>query len=169
MVPHKRFTKGFGLVEIVVAAAVIAVTFFALTAGVRMSFKGLQESAEEAQANFLLEETVEVVRSLRDESWGGYIVPVATSTTYYPVFSNGRWSLVSTDPGLIDGTFTRAVVFEDVWRRNTDDDIVDSTSPDPKTFDPGTKRMTARVTWGGASGAARSREFVTYIANIFGN
>lgn len=145
---HTRFSHGFGIVEIVVAAAVITVAFFALTAGVRLSLKGLQKSTEEAQANFLLEEAIEAVRSLRDESWGGYIASVATSTTYYPVFSNGRWSLVSTNPGLIDGTFARTVVFGDVWRRNTDDDIVDAASPDPKTVDPGTKRVVARVTWG---------------------
>lgn len=151
MAKFLKHTDGFGLVEIVVATAVVVASFFALTAAVRMALNGLQESAREAQASFLLEEAVEAVRSLRDESWGTYIAPVATSTAHYPVFSGGRWTMATSNPGLIDGTFTRTVVLEDVWRKNADDDIVDAGAPDPKTFDPGTKRVVARVSWGTAT------------------
>ena len=141
---------GFGLVEIVVATGIIAVTFFALAGVSQIAFRVVRESTEDARANFLLEESVEAIRSLRDASWDSNIAPLTSGTIYYPVYNSAQqgWTLQITNPGLIEGLFTRTAIFEDVYRRNSDDDIVDVAAPDPKTLDSGTHRVTAHVGWG---------------------
>jgi len=163
-----QYNRGFGLVEILVASAVISASLIALTAVALLSFRVIDGSVRETQAEFLTEEGLEVVRILRDISWSANIAPLTSGVAHYPTFnaSGGTWTLVSTGADLIDGLFSRSIVFDDVYRKNIDDDIVASTSPEANTLDPGTKQVTSRVTW---DNGEREIEFVTYITNLFQN
>lgn len=165
---HKiaRARQGFGLVEIVVAVSIITLSFFAASQAVRSSSALLRQSMTSEKAALLTEEGMEVVRLLRDISWSTNILPLVPGTTYYPTLSGSAWSLSTTNPGAIDGVFTRTVAVEDVYRRNTDDDIVDPSFAGPKTIDPGTQKITVRVSWGGGQ---FSKQLITYISDIFGN
>lgn len=160
--------RGFGLIEILVASAIISASFISLIAVANSSFRLVSGNVYRVQAEFLAEEGVEVVRILRDESWSGNLSGVLDGTIYYPIFNTSLsvWSITETDPGLIDGTFSRTLFFEDVYRRDSDDDIVALASPDTKTLDAGTKRVTSRVLWNGGD---KQVEFVTYITNMFQN
>lgn len=146
----KNSRTGFGLIEIVVAVAIISISFFALAGVSQIALRVVHKSTEETRANFLLEEGIEIVRLLRDETWTGNIDSLSVSTVYYPVYNTGlnEWQLSTTNPGAIDGIFTRTISFANVYRRDSDDDIVDPASPDPKTVDGGTREVTITVSWG---------------------
>lgn len=147
-----RPKQGFGLIEVVLASAIISTLLLGMTWVARISFRTVSEGSLRSRADFLLEEGVEVVRILRDTSWSSYIATLATNTVYYPVFSGLSWNLSTSSPGLIDGLFERQIIFGDVYRRNSDDDIIDISAPDPKTKDAGTRLVSARVLWRDAIG-----------------
>jgi len=160
--------RGYSLIEIAVAIALVMAFVSSIVAASHFELKAVNESARKGKAAFLLEEGLEAVRILRDRGWSDNIGPLVSGSTYYPVFSI-NWKVVATDPGLIDGLFTRTVVFDDVWRRNSDSDIVDVSSGDAKTLDPNTKQVTVTVSWPGPGGAAREESIATYLTNIFQN
>lgn len=156
--------RGFGLMEIVVAASIVSVSLFALIGASQASFKAVDDSLMRRRAEFLAEEGIEAVKILRDNGWAASIDPLTAGTTYYPSFnsSTNTWSLITANPGAVDGIFTRTIIFSDVYRKNSDQDIVDISAPDPKTLDPGTLLVTSLVSWGG-----KQVEIKTYIADIF--
>ena len=161
-------SNGFGLIEILVASAIISASFISLIAVANSSFRLVSGNVYRVQAEFLAEEGVEVARILRDESWSDNLSGVVDGTTYYPIFNalTSTWSITETDPGPIDDIFSRVLLFGDVYRRDSDDDIVAFSSPDTKTLDAGTKHVTSRVSW---NDGAKQVEFVTYITNMFQN
>ena len=160
--------RGFGLVEIVVATGVISISLFSLITAAIFAFRSVDQSFFKARAEFLAREGVEAVRVLRDTSWSLHIDPLLSGTAYYIDFasSDNTWSIGTTNPGIIDGIFTRTIVFEDVYRRDSDYDIVPISSSDPKTLDLGTKKVTAQISW--LDGDAHM-EISTYITNLFQN
>ena len=162
------FNRGFGLMEILVASAIISASLFALAGTAQLAFRVIAENSNRVQAEFLAEEGLEVVRILRDSSWSSNIPPLSSGISYYPVFSStsSTWMLASKDPGLIEGLFSRVAIFDDVYRRDSDDDIVASTSPDSNTLDEGTKQVTSRVSW---QDDEKYVEFTTYITDMFSN
>ncbi|MBI2109066.1 MAG: prepilin-type N-terminal cleavage/methylation domain-containing protein [Parcubacteria group bacterium] len=159
--------NGFGLIEILVASAILSASLVTLTASSQIAFRLMKESLERTQAGFLVEEGVEVTRILRDDAWSLNIAPVPTGVEMYFVFasSTNTWTLESAAPPLIENLFTRRVVFDDVYRRDSDGEIIDEGSLDPKTLDPDTRKATIEVLWGDG----RNVTFETYIANIFQN
>lgn len=159
---------GFSLVEIIIACALLSAFTAGILAASNFELKAVDESAKLGRVSFLLEEGVEAMRIIRDRGWTSNIEPLAVNTAYYPVFSN-NWKLVTTDPGPIGGLFTRTVTIEDVYRRNSDDDIVDVSSPDPKTVDPNIKKITVTTHWRAADGSVRQEAVSTYFANLFQN
>src|SRR3989344_1836921 len=88
-------TNGFGLVEIVVAIGIISVSLFALLQTEIAAIKLLRGEKENLEAYLLAEESLEAVRSMRDESWASNIAGVSDNTSYYPVVENGKWKLSS--------------------------------------------------------------------------
>src|SRR3989338_1063894 len=128
--------KGFGLIEILIASAILSASLITLTATSQIAFRLMKESLERTQAGFLAEESIEVVRIFRDSSWSAYIAPFSSGLAYYPNFSTttNAWTFSTTTLPLIEDTFNRTVVFNDVYRRNSDGEIVSGDSIDPKTL-----------------------------------
>lgn len=155
---HKKIShkQGSVLVEVLVAAAIILITFLILTATLQKSVQLAQASLARQQANLLIEEGAEAVKLIRDTSWAS-ITAVPTNTTRYLAFSGGTWAITST-PATIDG-FTRTISIDDVMRSATDD-IAGS-----GTLDTGTKKVTVTVSWQ-AKGATQTESLVFYIADI---
>lgn len=162
-----RGQKGLGLLEIIIAVAIISFSLFALARAAQVALSLVDQTTRISRSLFLLEEGMESVKSLRDRSWSAHIAPLSEGISYYPVFDN-FWELETLNPGPIDGTFTRTLEVENVYRRDLDDDIVDPGAPDPKTLDPGTKKITVTVSWQSPVGT-RSRQLETYLSNIFDN
>ena len=165
----KARTRGFALVEVVVASALISVFLFAASNASVTALRVVDESANKSRAVLLAEEALEAVRTLRDGSWSGEIANKTIGSTYYLMVNGGILRLNSANPGPVDGLFTRTVKFASVYRRTSDDDIVDVSSSDPKAIDPDTRQVTTVISWRSSSGVSRSVTFSTYITNIFKN
>lgn len=154
-------TKGMSVVEIVVAVAVVSavgLTFAsALSRSLALSYRALRTT----QTAWLLEESAEAIKTIRDVNWPT-IQNLTTGTNYYLTFdtTTNSWSLTTTDPGPINGIFSRRIVFSDVFR-DSNDDIASS-----GTLDNETKYVT--VTTSFLVGEATVNETMDfYISNIF--
>ncbi len=157
MQTQKKTSKGFGLVEIVVTAAVLGTTFIVLFGSIQHSVRVAQLSLEQVQAAFLLEEGAEAIRSIRDESWTT-LSDASIGTSYYLSWSGTAWTLTTT-PNIID-RYTRTIVFSTV-ERDGNFDITESGS-----VDDGTLKVSVTVTWESQSGA-KTETVDFYITNLF--
>ena len=158
MTLQNNTARGIGIVEAIVAISVASIAFASLLIAGAYFIRGGLHAADQAQALFLLDESVEAVRFLRDESYATNIAPRIGSGQFYLAASNNRWSATTTSH-LVHGKYTRSITLEAVHRRVSDDDIIPSTSGEAKYVDPGTALLTVRVAWGG--GAVESATYVT--------
>lgn len=156
---------GFGLIEIVVAVAILGVTIYSLSFVFILASRLSAEASNKVRANFLAEEGIEAMHFLRDKSWTSNLAGMSAGTDYYLSFDavSSVWSLETTDPGLIDDLYTRRIQVESV-SRDSNDDIVESGG----TVDPQTKKIKSIVSWTEKS-LVRSVEVDTYLSNMFNN
>ncbi len=155
--------QGIGIAEAIIVISIISVSFTSLLGAAVFFFKNGLEASDQVQAIFLLDESVEAVRFMRDESFLLNITPlVGTGPQYLDMDASG-WSATSTNI-LIDNIYTRTVELTEVYRRNSDDVIVPSTSADLKTLDPGTVEVTTTVNWGSNTLTAS-----TYVTDLYEN
>jgi prepilin-type N-terminal cleavage/methylation domain-containing protein len=136
---------GFGLLEIIIAVAIIAGSLFALAEVSALAVRLTQTALAEQQALFLSEAGIENARFARDSSWATLLASAGAET--------------------IDA-FTRTTTLENVYRRNSDDDIIPVSSPDPKTIDPNTRKVTVTISWQGRKGIM-STSLSAYLTNLF--
>ncbi len=147
------------MVEVLVAVAIITVAILSATGVAQKSVAISRQSTHQLQAAILLEEAAEVVRIVRDNDWTN-ISNLTTGTTYYPTFSGDTWNL-STTPNTID-IFTRTITFYSVNRDTTSGDIISTGG----STDPGTRLVTATVTWNeGVNAQTKTLSF--YITDLF--
>lgn len=156
--------KGFGLVEVIIGITIISVSVVAIMGVFQKALSVSGRSLHVTQASFLAEEGAEVLKALRDESWAQNIDVLNTDTRYFLTYatSSSSWSL-TTATQTIDSFFYRWIVFEDVYRNSTTDDI-DTVG----TLDSNTKKMTVSVVWQDR-GSTSTHLFSTYITNLFEN
>ena len=160
-----RRPRGFGLLEIVIAVAIIGTTVFALSLVFLMADK--LEASNQSRANFLAEEGLEVLRFLRDESWSGHLANLNTITTYYLSFNSAisAWSVTTSNQGPIDNLYTRSFTVAAVNRDALSDDIVDSPAGSP---DANTKKFSVSVSWQ-ERGSYSITALSTYLSDMFAN
>ena len=89
--------KGFGIAEIVVAVAIIALSIFGLLTVAGVSLKTLRANTSNIQAAFLIEEGVEAVKVLRDSGWDANISPLNAGESYYLSFNSTTWEATTTN------------------------------------------------------------------------
>ena len=160
---HGVQEKGMGLVEAIVVIAIASVAFASILASAVFFLRGGLMNADRVQAAYLLEEGVEAMRFLRDDSYATNIVPLIGTTFYLETTPTGY--VATTTSATVLGAFTRTVTIDEVYRRTTDDRIVPATSADPKAVDPGTIELTVTVTW--PRGAPIS--VTTYVSDLYEN
>lgn len=164
---RKKFLpqKGIGIIEIIIAVAILGLAFFAIFEGVFFYLRSFDKVEESVKASYLAQEAMEAVRSFRKEkTWSGPegIVSIANGADYYPSIAAGEWILLSGQES-IDGVYTRKIVFEPVSRDANDDiEIVYN----PANDDPGARKITAEVSW---NGGTKTTALVTYITNFSEN
>ncbi|MEK7133350.1 MAG: hypothetical protein AAB771_01535 [Patescibacteria group bacterium] len=156
----KISAKGFGLMEVVVGAAIISVAFFALIGALQKTLNIADLSVKNTQAAFLLEEGMEALRSLRDSGWSAKIAPLSASTSYYFYFDAGGWQATTTNI-YVDGIFERSFLPTDVFR-DANGNIAASGA-----LDPDIKKIIVFVSWKTKTNATTTREASTYLANLF--
>jgi len=157
----KDYSSGIGLVEVIVSVAILAFSLIGIVGGFNFYLRAGIENTDEIRALYLAEEGIEAVKFLRDGSWDANVAALATGTPYQLAIVGTTWESTTT-PVLIDNLFTRTFTLDDVFRRNSDDDIVASTSAEVKTLDPDAKEVAVRVSW-----ADEEVETITYITNLF--
>lgn len=156
---HKQSQQfGFGLLEIIVAISLIAISLFSLGIAGRIAHRAADEASREAQAYVLLEEGFEATRIIRDQSWSS-VSSLNVSTTYYLFFESNMWQ-TTTAPQQIDGIFTRSFVLQNIYR-----DASDAIAPSG-ILDPDARKLEMTVSWQ-EPGETRSIEGKSYLMNIF--
>lgn len=151
--------RGISIIEVVLGVSIAAVTIaFMSHAVVRYASVGT-ENLERARAVFLAEESIELMRYLRDDSWTN-ISSLTNGTKYYLSLSTTTIA-TTTVPSLIDTVYTRTITTSAVYRATSGDDIVASTSGASKAIDVNTKLITATVTWGRSSSTVSLSEYMS--------
>ena len=150
---------GFTLIEVLVACVIISTTTLALMSATSKGIELSTRSLRQVQANMLMEEGVEAVKSIRDNNWTT-VSSLILNTNYYLSFNANTWTLGTTIIPPQDGIFTRKIVFSQVYR-DSNDDIASS-----GTIDAGIKMVNVTVSWP-SHGGATSKNITFYLANIF--
>jgi len=99
--------KGFTVVEIVVAAALIASIVTAIAGAWQLYLKLSNQTAGLTAAALLAEEGGEALGLMRDQGWTANIVPLSIGTTYY-LYWNGSAYAVQTSPVVVGGNYVRS-------------------------------------------------------------
>jgi Tfp pilus assembly protein PilE len=132
-------TKGFSVLEIVVAASIILVITVAFAGAWRTYIILTRITHEKMEAAALTEETAEILQFLRDTSWSTNIATLSLNTPYYLSW-NGSTYIPTDTPSLIQNTFIRTITLSPVYR-NGSDDIVSNGG----TLDTKTKKVTVAI------------------------
>lgn len=157
----KRKNSGIGLVEVVLASAIILLIVVSVVESYAVYINFALTNQNNVQANFILEEGVESVLFLRDGGWSTNISTLTASTTYYLYFNGTTWQSTSTQQ-YIDSKFLRSFVLNNVNRDANDDIAVSGTN------DPNTKKFTVTVAYP-AGHSTTTKSMSTYITNINGD
>lgn len=158
---HKNFNAGFGIIEVLVVVVIISLILVGLHSAAAQALRLTYESVKRTRATFLLEETIEALRTKRDAGWSTSIGTLSNGTDYFLAFSGGAWVITTTNI-FIDDIFERKFTMEGVYR-DANDDIASSGS-----LDAGTKKITASVSWYAPTGTT-TQSITTYITNMFEN
>ncbi len=153
--------RGFGLIEILIAGAVITVSLLSVVGFFIFSQSVTLRSVRNTEAVSLAEQAMEVVRKLRDESWSTNIATLSPNTTYYPVLGADQWTLATTNPST--GSFyTTTIVFSQVNR-----DVNDNIAPSG-TNDSETRKVDVNVSWQEGPNA-KNVSLSLYLTNFLNN
>lgn len=103
--------KGFSLVEIVLSVALFGALGLILINAFIYGREGSAIALERSRAAELANETIEAVRNIANPTYAN-LSNYTNGTTYYLSTSANTWQLTTT-PSVVDGIFTRSVVFAD--------------------------------------------------------
>lgn len=158
--------KGIGLIETVVAVAILSTALGAIIITFSFYLKAALQNTEVIKATYLAEEGMEAMRIFRDSSWDTYIDSLSLNTDYYLNYATTTktWSTSSNaQSNYIDGKYQRTVRVSSVMR-NSSDDIVSSGG----TVDGDIKLVEVTVAW--QQGEATTTRVVSgYLTNLFAN
>lgn len=158
----KKNNKGLSVLEIVVAVGIMSLVVFSLGKVNETALRLSSESADRSEASLLLNEGMEAVRFLRDKSWGQKISLLTLGQNYYLAFATSTgYMATTTAPALIDGKFTRTVVFSEALR-DEEDTLASSGANDPSA-----RKVTIIVSWQNRD--SYSENLVFYITDILEN
>lgn len=162
--------NGFSLIEVIIACTIITLSVLVVMSVASKGIELSNRSLSQSQANTLLEEGAEAVKSIRDLNWDN-ISSLSLDTEYYLFFdtitNNWYFSLSSEKPEAsipdypIDGIFYRTVVFSSVLRDGEDNIVLSSGD-----LDEGTRKVDINVSWV-FGGETLSRSLSFYLMDIF--
>lgn len=149
--------KGIGLVEVVVGAGLIFVVFSGIVSVFNFYLTGAVSLTDNIKAEFLAEEGLEALRSIRDDDWAVFS-SIAREQEHSLYFSGTVWQLGTTTE-VVDSVFTRSFEVRDVLRNGSG-----LISPSG-TVDPDTLLVEVTVAWEDR-GKSSERKISTYLANV---
>ena len=140
MIKKNQQQNGITIIEILIGTSILTLVLAFISYTLLLFLDTSDLALEQTQALYLAEEGQELMRYLRDENWQT-IADLTEGSAYYFDIATSTISLSST-PEVIDGTFTRAIVVDEL-RRDGDDDFVESGG----TIDNGGRVVTVTVSW----------------------
>jgi len=143
---NKNTTNGFSVMELLIAISIFTVAGLAVVTAFTFYIKAGTASTERVQSLYLLDEGVEATRFMRDRGYSN-LRDLSRDTPYYIATSTNGWA-TSTTPVSYYNNHEITLTVSDVYRRNSDQDIVPASSPDAKTIDADTIRAQIDVAWG---------------------
>ena len=155
-----RKNKGMGLVEIIIGAAIITTGILAIIVSYTTYVEYALSNQKNVESAFVLEEGLEVMTFLRDDSWTSNIFPLISGTSYYLHWNGTDWSATTT-PQYVDGML-RKIIVGNVFRDGSDKIAASG------TLDPDTKKVTSTVDLWQGHGTTTS-SISTYITNLYSN
>lgn len=165
--------KAFTIVELLVVIAVIGIALASLVGLAAFSLNASARTKAVTEATALAQEALEAARNFRDTvNWNNNdsadrydgLGVISLGAAYHPALSSAAapaWMLLA-GTETIEG-FTRGIVFGQVYRDNTSQNIVGA-SCSGCSVDPNTKSVAATVSWL-ERGIIRNVELVTYLTN----
>lgn len=135
--------RGVAAVEVVIGVSIAALVLIFATNALVLFLNAGRTASEKVKAIYLVEDGLELLRFVRDDSWNS-ISSLSVNATHYLQVTPSTVTVTSA-PQLIDG-YTRSFRISNVYR-NASDDIVASTTPG-STADQSAKYVTMTVTWG---------------------
>lgn len=156
--------RGMGLIEVIIGVTIISVGILGLVGTYYYYLKIMMHNTPNIQATYLLEEGVEVMRLLRDQSWNSNIASLSAGVDYHLVFNTttSQWSITSSNTDLIDGQFDRVVVVDEVFR-DANHNIVPS-NVSGAVLDASTTLITSKVSW--FDNGTTTKTLSAYLTNI---
>ena len=154
--------KGVTLIEAVVVLGLIAIVVSALVQ-LNLAFsRVISSGALTVRADALAVETMEAVRALRDKNWNN-LSNLIPETRYYLSFSESAkdWTIVNSDPGKIEGIFSRSFSVYSVSRDVSTGKIVASGGVSGDS----TLKIEAIVSWSDR-GRDKNIKLTTYLSNF---
>lgn len=159
----KNNKKGFSMVEIVLAIVLSVVFFLAIYEIILFSNKAIAITLRKVEAIHFAQEGVEAVRLMRNNSWATNIDVVPNNTTHYIIMVGDQWILTLVQPSMLNDTYTRTIIFNEV-QRDANGDIVASGG----VVDTKTRKVISSVSWS-EKGVPYSSKLEIYITNILSN
>lgn len=158
--------SGIGLVEIIIASSIISITILVLLTVYTMVSKHSNYNIYTLKGSQIAEETIEVLKFLRDSGWNSNIETLSTNTTYHPYWNinlvPNRWTAVTSNI-LLENKYEVSFVLSDVYRDGSHN-VVSSGG----TLDNGSRKVNINVSWR-QNGATSTKSMETYLFNIFNN
>ena len=157
-VVHHNISKQGGqtLLEVLVAIAFFALIVSALASLATGGLTGIQRGGDQTEAEALVQEGFEAIRSIRDDAWSNLLFSTSSVS-----ISGGGWVFDGASTTEIIGDFTRTILFNDVCR-----DALDDLTPCPGAYtDVHTKEVAISVSWEPRPGVTNISEWFSHITN----
>lgn len=152
-------TKAFGLMETIIAMAIILIISATTITTVLQSFSATRLGDEKTESVLYAQEGVEAVRSIRNQGWTTPFLATDCSLGCGLTTGSGYWEFSGTNNTL--GKFTRQITVSPV-ERDGNGDVVESGGTD----DPDTKKVTSTVSWDFTTARSNTTTLVTYLTNF---
>lgn len=162
----KNKNRGIGLAEIIIASSIISITLLVLVSVYSSVAKYSISNVRSLKATQLVEESIEVLKYLRDSGYTNNIASLSNGTTYHLFWdenvASGSWT-ATTSNILLENKYQINFVLSSV-ARDASFNVVTSGG----TLDSGSRKATISVSWREGS-ATSTKTAETYLFNIFNN
>jgi Tfp pilus assembly protein PilV len=136
--------KGFGLVEIIIAATIGMIVLLSVATYLNFSLKIAAEDINRTEALYFAKSSLEQARSIRDEDWTNINILARGDEYHFKADTScdpEKW--ISASGNNIIGRYTIQVVLSDVYRDAVNYDIVSSEG----ALDTETLKITSSVSY----------------------
>ncbi len=152
--------NGISLVEIIVVLGLLGIVVTAMVQINLMYSRSISAGSLGIRASALAVETVEALRSIKEENWA-VLAGLTPGNTYYLSYSEAdkKWSVEFSDTGKIGGIFLRSFNISEVYR----DYGTDSISPSG-AIDENILGIEANIDWNERENS-QNLKVKSYLAN----